>query len=200
MKQQRASRKEFLQLGVVIVVAILSVGVAIALNSGKADQRLVGESRMIGDEVAQPTQSADGVLTTPSETPAIGDVVPLPSSKYSDLTLVRTGTAPTISSTEALDIVRNSITAPLTDQISSSFGLATFGTRDTRGIWVGDQNVRLPNGEIIDHIENRPMWIIDVGGVEGAVGGPTTRPYNHVVFAVDAMTRGVVFVWSYPGD
>lgn len=134
----------------------------------------------------------------PSDT-ATGEVIPLPASKFGQLTVIRSGSAPTLSSADALEIVRGSIAGPLTDQISSTFGLATFGHRDAHGQWVGDMNVRLANGEIIDHIENRPMWIIDVAGIEGAVGGEPTEPYNHVVFAVDIESRSVVFVWSYPG-
>lgn len=200
MRRQRPRFKEWMQLGAVAVVAIFSVGLAIVLNGGSADQRGSGQAQLLSGAAASATQSTEGISATPGASPAIGAVIPLPSSNYGELTLISTGTPPSITSAEAIDIVRRSVTAPLTDQITSTFGLATFGQRGADGRWVGDQNVRLPDGEIVDHIENRPMWIVDVGGLEGAVGGQTTRQYNHVVFAVDTMTRGVVLVWSYPGD
>jgi hypothetical protein len=188
-----------MQIAFVILVAILSVGAAIALNGGTSNRDDIAQAHD-GDNASAPTVSAtESVSGTTGTTTAVGDVISLPSSKFGQLTLVRSGSSPPISSADALQIVRGSIAGPLTDQITSTFGLATFGHRDAEGRWVGDMNVRLANGEIIDHIENRPMWIVDVAGIEGAVGGEPTEPYNHVVFAVDIGSRGVVFVWSYPG-
>lgn len=69
--------------------------------------------------------------------------------------------------------------------------------------WIGNRNIPLPTGEILDHIDSRPMWIVDVGGVEGFYGGEpglSVPPYNHVVYAVDDLTQAVLFAWSYPGD
>ena len=65
--------------------------------------------------------------------------------------------------------------------------------------WNGSVNIHLRNctvkrvctdtGKVLDHLENRPMWLIDVEGISQAVGGPipntTPIPQNHIVYGID---------------
>ena len=88
------------------------------------------------------------------------------------------------------------------------YGLVTVGYRGPNGLWAGSfLNVPISKctvdgkctetGEVLDHIENRPMWLIDLeidvpnGGATCPPAGtpcPKPRDNNHQVNLVDAQT------------
>lgn len=88
--------------------------------------------------------------------------------------------------------------------IQAYYGLATFGGLGFNGVWEGERNIPLPSGEVLDHIEGRPMWIIDYGNTTFVAGGcpdcPEPPDYDHSVYAVDAATGEVWIVWGYVGE
>ena len=65
------------------------------------------------------------------------------------------------------------------------------------GSWIGHRNIALPTGEVLDHIENRPVWIIDYGNT---IGYGSQATFNHTVYAVDHLTGGVMLIWFYNND
>ena len=79
--------------------------------------------------------------------------------------------------------------------VEATFGLATLGSATEDGSWIGDRNIPLPTGEVLDHIENRPVWIIDYGNTIGY-----SWRFNHSVYAVDDATGGVMVIWVYNND
>ncbi len=54
----------------------------------------------------------------------------------------------------------------------------------------------MPTGEIIPRFENRPSWVIDIGGAS-FVGSRTS--VNHSVYLIDEMTASSTFIWGYQG-
>jgi len=82
--------------------------------------------------------------------------------------------------------------------VTAAYGLGTFGHWDpVAGAWIGDLHIPLKGTDIVlDHIEHRPMWILDYGNVV-AYGSQTT--FNHAVYAVDEETRTVLLAWFYQG-
>jgi hypothetical protein len=84
--------------------------------------------------------------------------------------------------------------------LTAAHGLATFGWLGSDGGWRGLRRVPLPDGTILDHIDGRPMWILDFGNVHADPGGNPTTPIptpNHAVFAVDDQAGAVIAVWTY---
>lgn len=97
-------------------------------------------------------------------------------------------------------------------------GVATFGHPGTRSAangsplsggcvnWFGPCNLPVEQcvkgvgcsrtSAVIPRLENRPMWIIDLGNIEFR-GSHST--FNHAVYAVDDATRSVVYAWFYNG-
>jgi hypothetical protein len=87
--------------------------------------------------------------------------------------------------------------------VQAWYGLGSIGYADSRGNWLGSLNIPLPSGQILDHIENRPMWLIAYGNVPGIIasacwGCATVPVYTHDVYAVDAQSRSVIWLASYP--
>jgi hypothetical protein len=87
--------------------------------------------------------------------------------------------------------------------VQAWYGLGSIGYADSRGNWLGSLNIPLPSGQILDHIENRPMWLIAYGNVPGIIAsacwGCAPPPvYTHDVYAVDAQSRSIIWLASYP--
>jgi hypothetical protein len=105
-----------------------------------------------------------------------------------------------------------------TVSLTATYGLATFGKRNQNGLWEGSVNIPIqtcnadgkcnPTGKYLDHIENRPVWILDYGNTEWPASArpcatslcPTPTVYNHSVYAVDAITGAPLFGWPYQGS
>ncbi len=190
--------------------------------------------KTLGTTLATGTPSPTiATATTTSVAPSIppGQVISLPSSERGDLTLVSTNLPPTISQETAMRAVYNlGLTFALGGQVvngksvtlQATFGLATFGKLANDGKnWEGNVNIPIQTctsdgkcrttGQILDHIENRPMWILDYGNTIwpgsarpsdtcGKSPCPTPVTYNHSVYAVDAITGVPMFAWPYSGS
>jgi TolB protein len=77
--------------------------------------------------------------------------------------------------------------------IGARYGLATIVDGST---WP------LPDGTQLQDLEQRPMWIVDYGNVQGVIpsiapGTTPPPPANHAVYGVDAETRVVWYLASY---
>ena len=82
--------------------------------------------------------------------------------------------------------------------VTAAYGIGTFGHSGGPGQpWIGDRNVPLKGtNTVLDHIENRPMWILDYGNV---IAYGTQATFNHAVYAIDIQTRSVLMIWFYQG-
>jgi hypothetical protein len=60
---------------------------------------------------------------------------------------------------------------------------------------LGDRYFLLEGTDVVlDHIENRPMWILDY---DNAYAHGTQVVFKHAAYAVDAQTRTVLKIWFY---
>ena len=143
--------------------------------------------------------------------------------------VVRTANPPLITKQTALQVLSNRFGnrdwlsgkgdiksdsgEPIT--LEATYGLITQGVAGPNGNWISSNpNIHLanctidhkctPTGEVLDHFENRPMWVLVYTGIhEDTHGGispecraqPTVTPCptmspspNHHVFLVDAQT------------
>jgi hypothetical protein len=138
--------------------------------------------------------------------------IELPSSDSGQFTLQRSPGAEVMSLDEALDLLRE-FGVPYVDaerwegneiDLSADYGLATFGRPDESegdADW-GDQYIHLNTGEVLEHIAERPHWILDFAGAiwPAAQFDEDTEPdpvLNHTVFAIDALTGTIWKVWAY---
>jgi len=142
------------------------------------------------------------------------------------LTLRRPDTPSAITQQEALDaIAATGVDWPVTGlfagekvTVAAVYGLGTLGNSGPHLTangqpsaggcmdWFGPCNIPVQKcvrgagctatGAVIGHVDNRPLWIIDVGNV-AFYGSHTTA--NHAVYAVDVATKTVVSIWSYNG-
>jgi len=87
--------------------------------------------------------------------------------------------------------------------VAAWYGLGTVGHPGDAGKpWLGRRNIPLKDGTLLDHIQHRPMWIIDYGNMVAYGAGAPKKPapvYNHTVYLVDAQTRTVLEVRFYQG-
>ncbi len=192
MRQKRflhASLVESTLLGLIVLI-LVGAGIVMQLN-GKEDAALGADT-------------APSALPSPVATPAVGEVIPLPASTPGGLTLVQTDKVPAFSQQEAMQIVHD-FGIPfalggdwegLQVTVSAAYGLGTFGHPGPPGMpWVGLQHVPLKGTDVVlDHIENRPMWILDYGNVRA---GGSQAEFRHAVYAVDEETRSVLTIWFY---
>lgn len=159
-----------------------------------------------------------------SVTTVAGNAIPLPAnlrtqnSTGDPVTLIQTADPPLISQEEAMQAVADhgfpwglgGRYAGKPVSVEAWYGLGTIGRSGAHG-WLGPLNIRLSNGEILDHIEDRPIWLIDYSNVpqimSSGSGNPTeavspsfepdTPRFGHTVYAVDAKTRSVIWIASY---
>ncbi len=192
MRQKRfvhASWVESAILGLIILI-LVGVGIFIQLNGN-------GHAALGAD-------TAPSAIPSPATTPAVGEVIPLPSSTSGGLTLIRTDTVPAFSQQEAMQIVHD-FGIPfalggdwegLQVTVAAAYGLGTFGRPGGPGLpWLGDRYFPLKGTDVVlDHIENRPMWILDYGNVRA---GGSRAVFRHAVYAVDEETRSVLKIWFY---
>ena len=82
------------------------------------------------------------------------------------------------------------------------YGIGTIGSPGPDGWRAGDRHIPLPDGEVLDHIEGRPMWLLAYENVPGIIGvpalnGPPPPVYHRNVYAIDARTRSILWFASY---
>ncbi|HMM40867.1 MAG TPA: hypothetical protein PKA95_03105, partial [Thermomicrobiales bacterium] len=198
-----------------LLLSLLLIAFAIQLfgrSGGDGRRSAVGISPTTGGDAAA-TMIATGipgsseVAVTPLVpisiiTSAPGTIITLAAAPSGELTLVSAGSTSPISVEQALRAVYDrgvpfALGAAHNWQIptiSAAFGLATFGEKAPDGSWVGDRNIQLPRDKVLDHIENRPMWILDYGNTTAY--GSRAR-FANSVYAVDAETRAVLLIWFY---
>jgi hypothetical protein len=209
-------------IGVLTVVWLVSAKPVGTTSTPATDQGAtasVAAAQMVGTVAPVPATATPVPATaTPvpaTATPAVGEVIPLPADlkMCADLSLVRAAVPPAISQQAAMQAIADQWGVPwaLGGQwegkpvtVQAWYGLATFGEPNRNGQgWIGDRNIRLITGEVLDHIENRPVWIIDYGNTvfhaAGCPGCPPPPKYNPTVYAVDVLTGTVMMVWPYVG-
>ena len=213
MKRERPLALEF---ALIAVVALSVIGVAAALQARATPD---DSTTRVGSQPSetQPLITATDVVPNSSPTIIVSTVVPgrpidVPALKQKDITLIAVDAPPVIPVEQVLRAIADiGVPWALGGQwngkdvtITPYYGLATFGRPGLNGVWEGDRNIPLPNGEVLDHSENRPMWIVDYGNTEFLAGGcpdcPEPPKYNHSVYAVDAATGQVWTIWGYVGD
>lgn len=227
-------------IAVIIIGATLTLGISISnsLNStsGLSTPVLQADSFNHGPSASAITPTLETIVapTTPTlaATPTLipGTVIKLPSSSSIGLKLVSTPDLPLISLDSAKQAVYNlGISWAKGGQVngktvilSATYGLATFGGLAKDGkTWVGAVNFPVRNcndagvctdtGQVLDHIENRLMWILDYGNTIMLAGGPAPNScqpvactpfpdFDHSVYAVDAQTKDVIRIWFYYGS
>ena len=81
---------------------------------------------------------------------------------------------------------------------SASRTIGTIGSRGPDGWWFGDRHIPLPDGELLDHIEGRTMWLLAYENVPGIIGVPALNGlpppvYHRGVYAIDAENRSILW-------
>lgn len=169
-----------------------------------------------------PTPASSSAPTSSSET-QVGQAYDRPYSKDPIfIKVIRVAATPLVSQDVAVKALTNFVgglpyaTDNNSVTISATYGLVTQGQRLPNGTWEGEQNIRVanctvagkctPTGQVLDHIENRLMWVIDFGGVSVSSssqicnqGGTCTvpAPHRHAVYLIDATTLQVIMGTSY---
>ncbi len=192
MRQKRffhASLVEAVILGLIVLI-LVGAGAVMQFNGN--------------DDAALGAATAPSAIPSPATIPAVGEAFPLPASTSGELTLIRTEKAPAFSQQEAMQIVHDfGIPFALGGEweglqvtVSATYGIGTFGRPGGPGLpWLGDRNVPLKGTDVVlDHIENRPMWILDYDNVRA---GGSRAEFRHAVYAVDEETRSVLKIWFY---
>lgn len=192
MRQKRFPHASLVETALLGVIILILVGVGIAARLDGNEGATLGAA--VAPSASPPTD----------DIPAVGEVIALPSSESGELTLVRTDKLATFSEQEAMQIVHDSgvpfglggewLGRPVT--VSAAYGIGTFGRPGGPGLpWLGDRHIPLKGTEVIlDHIENRPMWILDY---DNAYAHGTQVDFKHAVYAVDEETRSVLLAWFY---
>jgi hypothetical protein len=132
-----------------------------------------------------------------------------------DLHIRVTNSQPVISQQEAMQIVYNFTKADWAlgknGGTWAQYGLVTLGSAGSTGKpWIGPRNVSGLNcsadkcqrsSQVFDHIEDRPMWVLDytstdiaVPGVMPCPGCPNTPSSGtgHAVYTIDVQTKTIM--------
>jgi hypothetical protein len=175
--------------GAVAVLIVIPVIVAVLMTNSGSDV---------------PQAAAAQAATEPAALPA-DNSTPLP---YKDVTLRSSTPSPSFSQQDAMQIVK-AIGVPWAlggnyegqqVNVSAHFGIGTLGHADpTEQVpWVGPQHVPIKGTDIVlDHVADRPMWILDYGNV-AAYGSQIA--YNHAVYVVDEQSRTLLITFFYHGS
>jgi hypothetical protein len=197
-------------LGIVALLAIIVLSL-VFFNSPQTSSTNVGQipnavAATATTTPAAPTKAAivDGAfLTLPKELAG------------NDLHIRATTSKPVISQQEAMQIIYNFTKVDWTldknGNTWAQYGLVTLGHAGSAGKpWVGPRNVTGVNcsagkcqnsSQVLDHIEDRPMWVLDyanadipIPGVMPCPGCPNTPPSGtkHVVYTIDAQTKTIM--------
>lgn len=117
------------------------------------------------------------------------------------MTLVRTDQPPVLSEADAVEVIR-SYGIPVNQQFGgrqisciATYGIGTIGHAVAGGFWSGAQNFPIKGTDkLLDHVENRPLWVVDCDNV---YGGGSRAIFKHAVHVVDAQTRTLLETWFY---
>jgi hypothetical protein len=149
-------------------------------------------------------------LTVP--TGAIGDIIPLPAqlSTTGDVVVRRSAQPAKLSLDEVLGAIDNpwarggKADNGLAITVNITFGLVTVGHRGSDGQWYGLANIAefsctavrqcTKTGKLLDHVENRPIWVLDY---KNLITFGTGTSYNHTVYLVDDATGQFFYLWGY---
>lgn len=155
--------------------------------------------------------SAMPYVTVTTPTVPVGDVIDLPSELYltGNMNLRHASISPQVTIEGALGAIKGSWQKGgqfdgKVVTVTATFGLATFGKPGPNGKWVGITDVPeftcaairqcTRTGKTLDHIENRPMWVLDYKNLTFYGSGAT---YNHTVYTVDDKTDLMLYGWAY---
>lgn len=213
-------------IGIISAAIILGLSLysaSSAINSGVTSSNLIAARPTPGISLT-PSPSPDTSSTlVPTPTPSlltvvtpgmpVGAIINHPASRSQNLTLRHTDKAPRRSYDEILsqikgDWVKGGTYQGKTVSVTITFGLATFGNLDTSSkTWIGARNIALytcapddkctTTGQVLDHIEDRPMWILDYKNLPFCGSATCT---NHGVFAIDDETGTKLFAWGYDSN
>ncbi len=144
---------------------------------------------------------------TASVTVSVDQMIPLPYGSSLGVKAIKPSSPPIHPSDIVLQALRarlNGVDAwnhtastidgkPVT--VTTTFGLVTEGYKGPDGRWAGMLNIPLRNctvtaictntGKVMDHVENRPIWLIDIEGINQPNAGAGGKLTNHVVFGID---------------
>lgn len=211
---QHHLRRSVLQISGLVV--LLAMGAYIIFSSDSSSTRnmpsAVGLPAAVTADVSTPEIPVTSVIDA-TTAPAVGEPHPsTPAFAANDITMVHTDAQPVTSQERIMRSIAD-LGIPWglggewegkTVTIQSYFGLVTQGSPGRNGmLWEGVLNTPLPNGVVLDHIENRAMWIIDYGNtqfVDSTCPDCAPAPMkNHSVYLIDDETGAVLLAWGYAG-
>jgi hypothetical protein len=210
MNSQQSGRRQWVEFVVLGVIAILLLAgwVVLRAPSHAKSPAAMNSTPLPSIEASRQPGLLDSATAASANATPGPSVTPVPAASASgELTLTPDPNAPVFSQQEAMQVVSNfgipfALGGAYQGQVVSlaaSYGIGTFGHPGGPGQpWIGDVNIPLKGtSTVLDHIENRPMWILDYGNIV-AYGSQAT--FNHAVYAVDIQTRSVLKIWFYQGS
>jgi len=194
----------------IIVLSIIAVGVIATLPAPSNPTIAAGIVSIATSSTPTPDTTFVLPPAKPTPTLAAGQEIILPFNKKVDIKVVQASFPAPISKEIAIralryrqnavdmwDLNKSTVSGkPIT--VTAVFGLVTDGKPGPNGFWSGSVNVGIENcqlegecvltGQVLDHMENRPMWVIDIEGINQPFAGGPSIINNHVVFGIDAQT------------
>ncbi len=176
-----------------------------------------------GSTPSQTTPASDVTVVTPNG--KAGEKILVPFETHVPISVLSTLVIPITSLQKARTAVHNNGMSWALGgtqngknvTLTAVFGLVTLGVPNTSGNkqgWLGPQNINIPtcsnDGKCVptnvtlNHIENRPMWVLDYGNTDFPAAGPgcfttpcpTPQIFNHSVYTVDDQT-GAIFTIDF---
>jgi hypothetical protein len=210
MNNQRSGRRqwvEFAVLGVIVIVLLAGWILLREPSNGRASTAMSSTPPSGTKNSEQPTLLNSATGASAQATPLSSATLPPAALAAGGLTITADANTPAFSRQEAMQIVSDlGVSFGLGGEyegqavsIASTYGLGTLGHPGGPGQpWMGDRYFPLKGtNTVLDHIENRPMWILDYGHIK-AYGSQAT--FNHAVYTVDIQTRSVLTIWFYNGE
>jgi hypothetical protein len=193
-----------------LALAIALVGIGLATGCGQVTSTPTPAN--IGDtSAAMPMMTTKQTSTTESELKITVPANIASQNTAGDPVMLRAASdPPLISQQQAMAIIAQQFPWGLAGNwdgnqvtVQSWYGLGSIGQAGARGGWLGPLHIPLSTGQTIDHIENRPMWLLAYSNVPGMIAsvcpGCASPPvYTHDVYAVDAQTQSLLWWASYP--
>lgn len=214
-------QRRIILLSLMIIIAVVIVVIVfVSRTSASVSNQSAQKSNKI-ESAANATVALSTVQPSPTPTlstdaqVAVGQAYDRPYSKKGiDIKVVKVATPPLISQEEAVQALTNLLGGKPFGNLGSSitmtatYGLVTEGFAGPSG-WNGELNFHLSDGEVLDHIENRLMWVLDYGGVSVPIAGQSCSqagtctvppPDDHAIYLIDAATKMVLLATSYNSD
>ncbi len=194
-------------VGVLGFASILAIGAliwSILATNNLPESQVAAREATITPLPPKPTETAK-----PTPSLAVGQEINLPFKGKISVKVVKDSFPPPISKETAIKALRYRQNAvdmwdldkstmngkPIT--VTAVFGLVTEGRPGPSG-WSGMRNIGGVNcklegectltGQVLDHLEDRPMWVIDIEGVYQPFAGDPSIKNNHVVYGIDVQT------------